>query len=145
MPEESTTPDPAMSQQNLDIVRAVFESRNAGLSFGSVAKYFDPGIELESPFSSIVGPPYRGHAGMEQWRRDVDEQFARWRMTLDDLRAVGNQVIAIGTVNGLGRASGIALQFSSAIVAHFGSDGQITRVRIFSDVNEALKAVGLAE
>jgi ketosteroid isomerase-like protein len=82
---------------------------------------------------------------MEQWRRDLDEQFAEWRMSLDDVRALGDQVIAIGTVNGRGRASGIALQFRSAIVFHFGSDDRITRGRIFPDVNEALQAVGLEE
>jgi len=94
-----------MSQANVEIVRALFEGRNAGLSFGSFARYFDP----------------------------------------DDLREVGNQVVAIGTVNGRGRASGIALEFRSAIVVQFGSDHRITRARIYPDVNEALKAVGLEE
>jgi len=129
----------------VEIVRSVFEGRNAGLSFMSFARYFDPAIELESPLSSVVGEPYRGYAGMEQWRRDVDEQFAEWRMSLDDLREVGNQVVAIGTVNGRGRASGIALEFRSAIVVQFGSDHRITQARIYPDVNEALKAVGLEE
>ena len=126
-------------------MRSIFEGRNAGLSFMSFARYFDPAIELESPLSSVVGEPYRGYAGMEQWRRDVDEQFAEWCMSLDDLREVGNQVVAIGTVNGRGRASGIALEFRSAIVVQFGSDHRITRARIYPDVNEALKAVGLEE
>jgi ketosteroid isomerase-like protein len=134
-----------MSQENVQIVRALFEARSAGLDFSSSATYFDPAIELESPLSSVVGEPYRGYAGMEQWIRDVDEQFAEWRMSLDDVREIGNQVIAIGSVNGRGRASGVALQFRSAIVFHFGSDDRITRARIFPDVNEALKAVGLAE
>jgi len=134
-----------MSQENVEIVRALFESSVSELSFSSVSKYFDPLIELESPVSSVVGEPFRGYAGMERWRREVDEQFAEWHMSLDDVRALGNQVIAIGSVNGRGRASGIALAFRSAIVVRFGGDGLITRVRIYPDVNEALKAVGLAE
>jgi ketosteroid isomerase-like protein len=134
-----------VSQENVEIVRRIFEGGNAGLSMMSFARYLDPAVELESPLSSLVGEPYRGYAGLEQWRRDVDEQFAEWHMSLDDLREVDNQVIAIGTVNGRGRASGIALEFRSAMVVQFGSDRRITRARIYPDVNEALKAVGLAE
>jgi len=134
-----------MSQANVEIVRALFEGGNAGLSFGSFARYFDPAIELESPLSSVVGQPYRGYAGMEQWRRDLDEQFVEWRMSLDAVREVGNQVIAVGSVSGRGHASGIALQFPSAVVFDFGSDHRITRAHIYPDVNEALEAVGLED
>jgi hypothetical protein len=51
-----------MSQRNLEAVRALLAGWNA--------------VELESPFSSVVGEPYRGYAGIEQWMHDLDEQFA---------------------------------------------------------------------
>jgi ketosteroid isomerase-like protein len=133
-----------MSQENVEIVRALVDHWNAGVR-SVVTEYFDPAVELESPFSSVSGEPYRGHAGIEQWVRDVDEQFAEWQIDLDDVREVGNIVIAIASIQGRGRASGIAFQFSPAIVACFGSDDRITRARIYLDVNEALEAVGLSE
>ena len=80
---------------------------------------------------------------MERWLRDNDEQFAEWRIGVDDLREVGNQVIAVATVNARRRASGVALHFPSATVFRFGSDHRITSARIYLDLNEALKAVGL--
>jgi len=131
---------------HVEIVRALVERWNAGeRGFESLPEYFDPAIELVSPFSSVVGEPYRGYAGMERWASDLDEQFAEWCISLDDVRQIGNQVIAIGTVNARGRASDIALQFASATVHRFGSDHRVTRMRIYPDVNEALEAVGLAE
>jgi hypothetical protein len=133
-----------MSQEHGEILRAIVDHWNAGV--GSVpTEYFDPAVELESPLSSVSGEPYRGYAGIEQWGRDVDEQFAEWQINLDDLREVGNAVIATASIQARGRASGISLQFSVAIVACFGSDDRITRARIYLDLNEALETLGLSE
>jgi hypothetical protein len=134
-----------MSQDHAEIVRALVERWNSGeRAFESLTEYFDPAIELESPFSSVVGEPYRGYVGLERWVGDLDEQFAQWFIRLDDVRQIGYQVIAIGSVNARGRASDVALQFPSATVHDFGSDDRVTRMHIYPDVNEALKAVGLA-
>jgi hypothetical protein len=135
-----------MSQENVEIVRALVDHWNGGeRDLTTIAAYFDPAIELESPFSSIAGGPYQGHAGMEQWARDVDEQFAEWWISLGDVREVGSAVIAISRVHGRGRASGVVLDFPSAVVAYFGSTHLMTRARIYLEVAEALKAVGLEE
>ncbi len=135
-----------MSQENVTILRALIDHWNAGSrDFTTIAAYFDPAIELESPFSSIAGEAYRGRAGIEQWGRDVDEQFAEWSIILGDTREVGNAVVAISEIHGRGRASGILVDFPSAAVAYFGSNHLMTRARIYLDVSEALKAVGLEE
>jgi ketosteroid isomerase-like protein len=68
-----------------------------------------------------------------------------WRLRLDDVREVGNTVIAVGSVHGRGSGSGIEFDQPSAIVAAFGSDHRITRARIYADVDAALEAVGLEE
>jgi ketosteroid isomerase-like protein len=132
-----------MSQANVKIVHALFEGWNAG-DRSDPAEYCDPAVELESPFSSVVGEPYRGYAGMKQWVRDVDEQFSEWQVRLDDVRAVGDAVIAVGSVHGKGRASRIDVDLPMAWVADFGADHRVTRARIRLDVDAALKAVGLA-
>jgi len=130
--------------QDVQTMYALVERWNAGeRGLDVVAEYCDPTIEYESPFSSVVGEPYRGHEGIEQWTHDIDEQFAEWRWSLEDVREVGDAVIAIGGVHGRGRASGVVLEFPSAAVAYFGTDRRITRLRIYLDVSEALKAVGL--
>jgi ketosteroid isomerase-like protein len=132
-----------MSKKNIEVIGTVIERWNAGnRDFSTIEELCDPAIELESPFSSVVGEPYRGHAGMRQWIRAVDEQFADWRINHDDVREAGAQVIAIGAIQGRGRRSGVAIQFPFAMVASFGRDDRITRVHIYADVDEALAAVG---
>jgi ketosteroid isomerase-like protein len=133
-----------MSQENVEVVRALVEHWNAGVRSG-LTDYLDPAVELESPFSSVSGTPYRGHAGIEEWTRELDEQFSVWRLRLDDVREVGNTVIAVGSAHGRGRTSGIEFDQPSAVIAAFGSDHRITRARIYADVDAALKAVGLLE
>ena len=131
-----------VSRQHAETVRAIIDRWNAGdRASNEIEQHFDPAIQLETPLSSVVGEPYRGYAGIERWISDLDEQFAEWRLGLDEVREVGSEVIAIGVVNGRGRASGIPLQFPAATVFHFASDDRITRVSIYRDVNEALAAI----
>jgi ketosteroid isomerase-like protein len=133
-------------RDRVELVRAMFELWNAGdRDFAVLPEYVDPAIELESPFSSIVGEPYRGYAGIEQWTRDIDEQFVEWSISPYDVREVGVHVIAMVTVRGRGRSSNLVLQLPSAGVFNFAGDDRITHVRIYPDVHEALKAVGLKE
>ena len=135
-----------MPRDRVEIVRVLFEIWNAGdHGVGIFPEYFDPAIELESPFSSVVGEPYRGYAGMERWVSDLDEQFTLWSISPHEVRDIGNRVIALTTVNARGRASNISLEFPSAGVLDFAADDRVTRVRIYLDVSEALKVVGLDE
>jgi ketosteroid isomerase-like protein len=135
-----------MSADRVEIVRALFERWNAGdRGVEIILEYFARAIELESPFSSVVGEPYRGYAGMERWVSDLDEQFTLWSISPHQVREIGNRVIALTTIQARGRASDIPLQFPSAGVLDFAGDDRITRIRIYLDVDEALKAVGQEE
>jgi len=112
---------------------------------GDLPRYLDPAIELESPFSSVVGEPYRGYAGIERWLRDIDEQFAEWSILASDVRDLGDQVLVIGTAMTRGRTSDVTLELHVATVVDFGADDRVLRLRIYWDIEEALKAVGLEE
>jgi ketosteroid isomerase-like protein len=133
-----------MSQENVDVVHAIFERWNAG-DRSVPTEYLDPAVELESAFSSVAGEPYRGHTGFEEWMNDLDQQFAQWRVRVDEVRDVGDLVIAIGGIHLRGRASGLALDQPAAWVGRFGTDHRLTRARIYLDPAEALRAVGLSE
>ena len=85
-----------MSQQNVEVVRALAEQWNVGVR-SVPTELFDPAVELHTPFASVSGEPHRGCAGVEQWIRDNDEQFSVWDISLSDVRpAVGglDQTIA---------------------------------------------------
>ena len=131
-----------MSQSNVELARAVVDLWNEGVR-SVPTELVDPSVELESPFSSVAGTPYRGHAGIERWARDIDEHFAEWRVQIDEVREVGAEVITVGSLRGRGRGSTIELDQAFASIIGFGGDHRITRVRIYWEVDAALKAVGL--
>jgi ketosteroid isomerase-like protein len=133
-----------MSQKNVEISRALIEHWNDG-ERSSLLECLDPAAELQSPLSSVVGEPYRGHAGFQQWLADLEEQFAEWRITPEDVRDLGEQVMTISRINARGRSSDVELEFRTAVVVRFGNDDRVTSARIYADVDEALKAVGLEE
>jgi hypothetical protein len=132
------------SERHLRAVRALIELWNSGdRELDALAPYLDPAIELESPFASVAGEPYRGYAGIARWMRDIDEQFAEWSILPDHARQVEGRVIVIGHVTARGRGSEMKLEFPAATVCDFAADDRVARLHIYSDVQAALEAVGL--
>lgn len=129
-----------MSQANVELVRALADRWNAGVRSVPTAS-LHPAVELETPFSSVSGEPYRGYSGVQQWTRDIDEQFAEWRLRLEEVREAGDAVIAVGGVHGRGRASGIAVDFPVAALVCFAEDQRVVRLRIRLDVSAVLESV----
>jgi len=98
-----------------------------------------------SMVSSVAGQPYRGYSGVERWFRDLDEQFSEWRVCYDDVREMGGAVIMIGGVTLRGRASDVVFHQPMSWIIDFGADSRVTRVRIYSESDGALDALGLQE
>jgi hypothetical protein len=76
-----------MSRENVEIIRSLIEHFNAG-ERTVPAELLDPDFELETPFSSVSGTPYRGRAAIGEWLRELDEQFSEWQYRLDSVRTV---------------------------------------------------------
>jgi hypothetical protein len=135
-----------VSQEQLETVRVLIERWNTGdRDTETIARYFDPAILLESPLASVSGAPYEGHDGIVRWMHDLDDQFSEWTIGTGDIRQADGRVIALATVSARGRSSGAPLQFDSAAVFDFASDGRIARIDLRLDVGGVLKAVGLEE
>jgi hypothetical protein len=110
-----------MSRENVETVRRLAEHWNGG-DHRLPPELLDPAIELESPLSSVRGESYRGHSGMEEWSRSIDEQFDEWRLSAAELHEVGDAVLAIGVAHIRGRGSGIELDQPAACILDFGAD-----------------------
>src|SRR5437762_4157301 len=67
-----------------------------------------------------------------------------FRLELERLELVGDQVLAFFKTHGSGRISGVPLDSENAVVYDFADD-RIKRVRIFSDRQEALETLGMRE
>jgi ketosteroid isomerase-like protein len=109
-----------------------------GDDFDAWIEQFDPEVEWFA-----LMEVFRGHAGARQaWEGfKADVQLA---VRFDDIRDLGESVLALGDVTGTGRTTGLNVGGELAQLATFRG-GKIVRFRDFSSHAEALEATGLSE
>jgi ketosteroid isomerase-like protein len=101
-------------------------------------------VKLETPMAA-VGGVYEGVDGIRRFLTDVEDAAPDFRMELDGVEEVDSKrVLAFLRNSSTGRASGIRLAWPQTNVYDL-VDGKISRIRIFLDRDEAVKAVGLEE
>ena len=132
-----------MSQENVELVREGFARWNQG-DYDFLFRSAAPDIELFSRFGGLTGEPYRGDEGVRQWLADIQESFERFDLWLDEVRDLGDEVLAIGGINMRARGSGVDLKEPMGWVLEF-RDGRVARMRFYAQPAEALEAVGLRE
>ena len=138
---KTLTPSPArdtaraMSQENAEVVRAAIGAWNRN-DLDAWIQYFDPEVQW-----SALLEKFRGHAGIRQaWQSFKDLQL---KARYDDIRDLGDSVLALGELTGTGRITGLNLSNEIAQLATF-RDGRILRFRDFASHAEAIEAVGLS-
>ena len=87
---------------------------------------------------------FRGHAGVLEYLRDLEEGFTVRDIQWSELRDLGERIVVLGHVRGKGRESGIELDSQYGAVAEF-RQGKIIRYRDYFDHSDALEAAGLSE
>jgi ketosteroid isomerase-like protein len=130
-----------MSQENVELLRSVYEAFNRG-DFEAVVQAVHPDIE----FIRVGGlPPVRGAAAAREWMEPdalEDQRFEPLDFTVN-----GNKVLVHQRVTGRGAGSGIEMDFTTFAVFTLDDDGLVTRVEGFlpHQQAEALEAAGLSE
>ena len=140
-----------MSQENLDLVRTVFdgvESMDKDALLAAlpelVAQLVDPGIEwIEDP-TRADSRTYRGHEGVlaswAQWLEQWDEYGWEAERFVD----CGDDVFVAARETASGAASGATVNAAIFIVITLRNE-KVLRWREYYDEASALEAAGLAE
>jgi len=132
-----------MSEANLATVHTAVKAWNEDRA-EEVVTLLHPAVEIETPFSSLAGPPYVGIDGYRRWLADIRQQFESFELRVEELRAVGDaRVVAIGAVHVRGRGSGVELVQQAVGIVDF-DDGQMRRLQIQLDPAAGSSAAGLA-
>ena len=128
-----------MSQENVEVVRSAVAALNARDLEGYLACCRED-VELHLP---VVAGVYKGPKGIKRWFADIEDAGPDFHIDLRRVKAIGgNQVIAFTHTASTGRASGIPMVSEGTNVYDL-INRKISRIRIFLDRSEALKAVGL--
>jgi ketosteroid isomerase-like protein len=133
-----------MSQQNVDVVRAVLEAQRQR-NWQAFRRLYDPDIEWED----VSG--LWGDWGTRRGFEDVRDAFVTWfeafehvDFELEKVVDAGDEVLAYIQISGRGRESGLVVdQLIPSVWTVQG--GRVVRVRGYRDEADALAAAGLSE
>jgi ketosteroid isomerase-like protein len=131
----------AMSQQNLELIRAGFAAHNRG-DLDALTQVYDPDVVFET---LLLGT----HHGNEAIRLIYEENRKTLSgYTVDPIELIdaGDQVVAVAQVNGVGPASQIAMEDRDRFAFLFTiKNGRVVREQAFRNREEALEAAGLSD
>ena len=140
-----------MSQENVEVVRRVFEEFQAGMERGDPGAFFDSETIADDhewiavPAARDRRSVWRGREGFVEfvrtWTEDFEDrsiQAERWIDAGDD------RVVALTHQSGSGKGSGVPVELDLGVVSEL-KDGRIVRMRNYLTHAEALEAAGLEE
>ncbi len=133
-----------MSEQNLEIVRRLYDAMDRDAFPGDVAELLDPAIEYVNPPDAVEPGTRTGLPAFMGAVEKVFEGWESWRAQPEVLRAAGDQVAAVVRYRARGRGSGLEVDGRESALWTL-RDGKVVRYEWFHGPAEALEAVGLAE
>jgi ketosteroid isomerase-like protein len=131
-----------MSQENLEMVRALYEAMNRG-DWDALFANAAPEIEWETDPRHPKAGIYRGRAAFRDFVEDLDDPFEQTVIEPEQFFEQGDQVVAFVKIRR--RLSG-----GGEIEIRIGElwtfrDGKLVRGQGFGEREKALEAVGLRE
>jgi len=133
-----------MSQENVEIVRALFEAWERG-GLDAAAEFLDPRIDWRAAEDAPDDAgPISGVDAMRAYAHDWLDDFDELSFEPEELIDAGEQVVAVQRISGRAKASGIETELRYAVV-YTVRDGKIVRGREYWERAQPLEAVGLRE
>jgi ketosteroid isomerase-like protein len=132
-----------MSQENVEIVRRAQDAANRR-DVAALSALMAPDCEIVPLRASVEDIAFRGRNGVAAWFAAQDEAWEVVTARFETVRADRDWVLVFGRLRAQGRSSGTHLDVPAAAVWRL-AEGLITRLTIYTNRDEALKAVGLDE
>jgi ketosteroid isomerase-like protein len=132
-----------MSQENVEIVRRVFDAFNRR-DIPAFLEFLDPDVEWVPVLAVLEGRVYRGHEDIRRWIKDLDTDWEFFEVYYEELRDLGDRVLVSGHWHARGRASGVEVENPGTYLYEI-KGGKVVSMRTFTNRAEALGAAGLSE
>jgi ketosteroid isomerase-like protein len=133
-----------MSRANVEAFKRSIEAYNRNDVEGLLAG-LDAEVEWRPVLPVVLGGQatvYRGHDGIREMLRDLDEILDERQLGFSEIHDVGERVVAVGRLTIRGRGSGLRTESPFGWVSEF-SNGKATRIQTYLNPDEALEVGGL--
>jgi ketosteroid isomerase-like protein len=132
-----------VAEGNEQLIRRGFELVNRGDVEGTVA-IAAPDCEIRTVLTSVAGQTHRGHEGVRQWFRDVDEAFEEVEQRVVRIVEVDDERgIVVVRFLARGRGSGVAVDQEIASLWTI-RDGLVQSLESYQSFEEAQAAAAAA-
>ena len=134
-----------MSQQDLDLIRAVYaEFSGLAESGGDIAAYVRTYYDPDHVYEPIEEEgSVRGHEALVEWNERWFEAWDEFHAHVDELIEAGDGVY-VSCITAGGRGAGSQMSVDQPFFHVFDlRDGKILRMREYTDRREAIAAAGL--
>jgi len=133
-----------MSRENVDLALAVVDAV-ARMDGDRLVELTHPDVEWHSFLAQLGdGGVYRGHEGMREYAKDLQEAWDVYSAEVRDSVAIGEVVVLISQLRYRGKGSGVDTESPAGHMVKF-SEGRVVHMRSFREPEAALEAVGLRE
>jgi ketosteroid isomerase-like protein len=132
-----------MTRENVDLLRGLYEafaqSGITGIPTDLVEADFEMGM-----FPPFPSGPFQGQQGIVEFAREFDAIFEEFRVEPEEFFDIDDRVAVVVRFRGQGVAGGVPVDER---IAHVWTmrDGKLARADFYTDVAEALEAVGVRE
>ena len=127
-----------MSEREIEIVRSVVAAWDRG-DVDEMERWIAADAELRPLRAQLEGTVYRGPEGLRELWDDLNADWEDLKLPVDELREVGDKVLALGRLVARGRASGIDLEVPIGQLWEV-RDGRVVGMVAYSDPEDAVRA-----
>jgi ketosteroid isomerase-like protein len=132
-----------MSAENVEVAKRGIAAFNAREVEG-FASLTTPDFIWYPSMGAIEGQAFEGRPGIERYFATLANAWESFQIVPGEFRTLGNTVVMLGRLDGLGKGSGVPVDSSLGMVFDLRG-GAISRIRGFLDHAETLRAAGLEE
>jgi ketosteroid isomerase-like protein len=132
-----------MSQENVEIVRAIYEAVERG-DLETATSYLHPEIQFHTYVHAPEAGVYRGKEAVQKYNEDLFGQFESLRIEVEELVDAGDRVIVVTTQHAVpkGGQQEIAVHMVEVWTIR---DLLLAERHSYSTKDQALEAAGLQE
>jgi ketosteroid isomerase-like protein len=131
-----------MSEQNVELVRRMYEAFHAG-DFGGALAFFDPAVTFDASVR-VDGDISHGREELAAMVTEWVGDWEQWHETIEEIRDLGRQVCVVSTQRGRGKGSGIEVEDRYVVLYAIEGD-KIKSMTLYQTAGEAVEAAGLRE
>jgi ketosteroid isomerase-like protein len=122
-----------------EIARQGVEAYNRG-DVEALIELSDPEITMVPVRALLEGGEYRGHEGVRRFLADMEEDWERREILVDEVRELDDGVLVLGTFTAVGRSGN---EISQPVAWHSRfREGKLFRMVAYTDQETALRRLG---